>query len=282
MGWVTTKPPRLYVPLDANYYRDIAVRKAGPMAELLYIRSLAFAKCSGTGGFVSRWDLDEVGLGLRDTKKLASVLVSVGLWDTASDGWTIRSWERWNAAEAAISAGGRRGNHIRWHVQPGRPDSACELCQVSDPSQGGNRGAIGGDSPANRGADPKRREEKITPPAPPAGGDETARPSLTVVPEPVAEPTAKPGRRKPQRPLPDDFAITADMKAWSDKQNLLAADVVKQTEYFKRNCLAADRRYADWVQAWQNWMTKDADEGRIRRQGFTGTVGPILHEWDLK
>ena len=40
--------PSVYVPLDANYLRDPRIRRAGPDAELLYLRALAHAKAGET------------------------------------------------------------------------------------------------------------------------------------------------------------------------------------------------------------------------------------------
>ena len=38
------KAPSVYVPLDVNYMRDPKIRRAGPDAELLYLRALAYAR----------------------------------------------------------------------------------------------------------------------------------------------------------------------------------------------------------------------------------------------
>lgn len=94
-------------------------------------------------------------------------------------------------------------------------------------------------------------------------GAEDDRPSLSVVPTTPKKST----RRKPMKPWPEDFTITERMKAWSDEQGFLAADVEKQTASMRGRCLATDRRYVDWVQAWQNWMTQDFENGKIRKRG---------------
>ena len=43
-GGVDEPMTGLFVPLDVNYYEDSKIRQVGPMAELLYVRSLAFVK----------------------------------------------------------------------------------------------------------------------------------------------------------------------------------------------------------------------------------------------
>lgn len=141
--------PGNYVPLDVNYVRDAAIRRAGPMAELLYIRSLAYAKGAKTSGQIPDFDLEVVGVGLPKIKVAAAKLAEVGLWIRLEDGWFIRSWERWNAEAEAVSAGARLGNHVRWHVQTGKYDSGCEHC--TNPEAIGGRS--GGDSPGDSGDD---------------------------------------------------------------------------------------------------------------------------------
>ena len=132
--------PRNFVPLDSNYPRDVAIQKAGPMAELLFVRSLAFCKLTRSAGFVSHWDIDEVGSRIRGVKSLANVLVKVGLWEAVDDGWRIRSWDRWNGLGEAESAGGKQGNHTRWHVQRDVFDPGCTFCAESESESGGDRG----------------------------------------------------------------------------------------------------------------------------------------------
>ncbi|OCI31065.1 hypothetical protein [Oerskovia enterophila] len=127
--------PGQFVPLDVNYPRDRAIRRAGPDAELLFIRALAFAKGSGTDGFIGDFDLDAVAVGLRAVPKSVAALVRVGLWETVEDGWQIRSFGKWNMlsgeiteAKAARKTGGISGNHERWHVKKGRFSEDCPLC----------------------------------------------------------------------------------------------------------------------------------------------------------
>jgi hypothetical protein len=169
--------PGNYVPLDVNYARDVAIRKAGPNAELLYIRSLAYAKGSRTGGFVSDYDLDVVGIGLRGIKLSAKRLVEVGLWERVEDGWMIRSWERWNASEKIVSAGGKLGNHKRWHADRGQFDPECEHCAEHPPIAPRSHPDSPPTSPPE--SQGKGREVK-TPPCPP--NDTSAHPQTVVDP----------------------------------------------------------------------------------------------------
>ena len=158
----TRYTPGNYVPLDVNYARDIAIRKAGPNAELLFLRSLAYAKGALTSGFVSDFDLEVVAVGMRSVKAAAEKLVEVTLWVRVSDGWLIRSWERWNAGMEAISAGGKLGNHTRWHVDRGLTEPTCDLCtdrpQLAPDITPDSPSVSGGES-QGKGREGKGREE---------------------------------------------------------------------------------------------------------------------------
>jgi len=130
------RTPGLYVPLDMNYIRDPAIRRAGPDAELLFIRSLAYAKSGGTDGLIHDFDLDVVAIGLKTVPARVKALVREQLWTEVDGGWQIRSWRRWNLTSAEIEkdkatkrAAAIKTNHERWHTD--KPDPACERCSES-------------------------------------------------------------------------------------------------------------------------------------------------------
>ncbi|MFJ4107909.1 hypothetical protein [Oerskovia enterophila] len=130
--------PSTFVPLDVNYLRDRAIRQAGPTAELLFIRSLAYAKGAQTDGFVPDYDLELVTVGVRNGARHVAALIREGLWDESEGGWTIRSWSKWNGTKAQVeevtdtlSAAGRLGLHRRWHESKGVNNPDCEYCADS-------------------------------------------------------------------------------------------------------------------------------------------------------
>ena len=127
--------PGIFVPLDVNYPRDRAIRRAGPDAELLFIRSLVYTKGASTDGYIADYDLDVVAVGLRNVNKSVTALVAGGLWETTDGGWQIRSWAKWNMTSDQItevtearSTGGGMGNHERWHVKRGIVSDDCQFC----------------------------------------------------------------------------------------------------------------------------------------------------------
>lgn len=130
-----TKPPSPYVPLDMNYVRDPKIRRAGPDAELLFIRGLAYCKSGSTEGFIGAYDLDVVAIGLNKVPARVAALVREELWIQTDGGWVVKAWGRWNMSSEQIAsekakkvASAVRTNHIRWHEKPEDFDAACVHC----------------------------------------------------------------------------------------------------------------------------------------------------------
>jgi hypothetical protein len=131
----------LYVKLDVEYAHDPKMIDAGPMAELLYVRALCFAKRSMKDGFIAERQLPAVALGIPAPHKHAATLVEVGAWEKTTGGWNITSWLKRNksAARIAHEIEARRmksvmGNHERWHVKESKYDPTCEICNpMGDP-----------------------------------------------------------------------------------------------------------------------------------------------------
>lgn len=124
--------PGEFVPLDVNYAHDRAIRQAGPMPELLFIRGMAYARRLRTDGVIPDYDLPIIGVGIPNVTRHATTLVRVGLWLAADEGWLIRSFPKWNPITATErtgkqSKGGALGNHNRWH-RDGRRSDDCDFC----------------------------------------------------------------------------------------------------------------------------------------------------------
>ncbi len=126
--------PGLFVPLDVNYADDDKIVEAGPMAELLYVRSLAFAKRDRHDGHIRDGQLPIVGARIPRQRQLVDRLVDVGLWERNGSGLYIAAWLKRNLPAEQVtakkSAAGARGNHVRWHLPPdGEPSADCEHCR---------------------------------------------------------------------------------------------------------------------------------------------------------
>ena len=126
--------PREFVPLDLNLPRDPAIRRAGPDAELLYIRGLIYLKQSDLDGVIPEFDIDVVAVGLRNAKRSADALVAQGLWLKVPGGWQVRSWLKWNLSQAEQAdkkqkarIGALKTNHTQGrHAEP---SEECPLCK---------------------------------------------------------------------------------------------------------------------------------------------------------
>jgi hypothetical protein len=123
---------RLFVPLDVNYAEDDKLIDVGPMAELLYLRSLAFVKRSRSNGIIRANQLTTIATRIPRAHRLADRLVDVGLWERNGAGWSITAWLKHNPPTTEVAGvkaeAGSRGAHIRWHVERRQPSADCEHC----------------------------------------------------------------------------------------------------------------------------------------------------------
>lgn len=102
------KLPGPFVPLDVHYARDADVRRAGPDAELLFVRGLAYAKAHYTDGEIPDYDLEAVAVGLTRVSARVAALIDTGLWEPIDGGWRIRGWARWNETSEQTAAKRKR------------------------------------------------------------------------------------------------------------------------------------------------------------------------------
>jgi hypothetical protein len=125
------KPGRPFLTLDVSYFDDATVVELSDGAQLLDLRGMALAKRLQSDGSLSRRQLGR--LAPESGGETVDELVSVGLWIDRGDRLERRSWLEWNdSAEtiAAMSKGGKRGNHLRHHVRGKnpKPNAKCEWC----------------------------------------------------------------------------------------------------------------------------------------------------------
>lgn len=185
--------PRLYVPLDVNAMDDPRLVRAGPMAELLYVRALQVCKRLGTDGQIDEALLGRVAAGLADPAALVCALVDQGAWLVVPGGWQIAAWGRWNLSQEQLDArrgAGAQANHQRWHVQRGVVAPGCTLCNVGHPSavrNGVRPSSVGGIQSEVKGREVEHTREAdagVAPPPPSTGDLQLAHPDLAQ-PDPV-------------------------------------------------------------------------------------------------
>jgi hypothetical protein len=117
----------LFVKLDANYAEDAAVAALGRDARLLFVDSICWAKRTGScDGRVTRAVLRRLAWdSTTPCGVLADELVQAGVWTEDDDGWTIRSYTKWQQtpddveeAKAKRSAHASAAARARWGNAP--------------------------------------------------------------------------------------------------------------------------------------------------------------------
>jgi len=132
---MTWKIPGEFVPMDIKLPRKKEIRKGGPDAELMFYRSLFYARANKTEGQLPEYDLPAWSGGLKNVRKSCGYLVRSGLWIETDDGWRIPSWDKWNPTKQQVEEireSKRRGALITNHKR-GRhktPEADCPLCQT--------------------------------------------------------------------------------------------------------------------------------------------------------
>lgn len=82
-------------------------------------------------------------------------------------------------------------------------------------------------------------------------------------------------KAKGKTALPDDFAVTDDMRSWA-KINTPSLDAYLTTQEFIDYARGRDWRMVDWVATWRNWMRKAAKESKGKSR-FAGAEKPTQH-----
>lgn len=129
--------PGEFVPISVLLPRDPAIRKAGPDAELLYIRGLIYCAQNDSDGFLPEFDIDVAAVGLKNVSRSVQKLITERLWIESPGGWLVRSWVKWNRTlgeqkqlKEAQKEGAMKGNHRRWHKGNHQPD--CPYCKAEE------------------------------------------------------------------------------------------------------------------------------------------------------
>lgn len=253
--------PGNFVPLDVNYPHDEAIRAAGPDAELLFVRGIAYAKRTRNGGWIPEYDLSVVAVGLKGVQKRVDALVRVRLWLVEVGGWRIRSWGSWNGQDDERSEKARRANCKRWHYDRGITDPDCEFC--SSPGESPR------DSPSDPNGDPQGTPQGLSKGREGKGTEDSLRSSSRNKASPGDSPTDSKPKRGSR--IPANFAITSEMQAWARKNcpKLTAtpgngtAETEKFIDYWQgESGQRASKR--DWAAAWRLWMRNA--ESRVREE----------------
>ena len=228
------RKPGAYAPLYANYADDERIMEVGEDAELMYVRMLAYAaRTPRTEGWISdRVVMSRLGILPRpatgngagngagnepgtDAGSRAGRLCDVGLIVREGDGYRIASWLKWNRSVEEMERESARDS--------GRKKRAT--------SANGGTGA-GTDAGNDAG---------LPHPIPLADTD-----TDTDTDQSSASP-----RRKPQRPLPDDWAPNDKHR---EKAKAKGVSVDHEADKFRTWHTSKDSRFASWDQAFHTWL----------------------------
>lgn len=160
----------LFVPLDVEYSYDDKIMEAGdPLAELVYVRALCFAKKNPqANGEFTRAQLVAFAHGIAAPAKRAEKLEKSCALVATERGWRIAGWLKRNksgqeiaAAAEMASAMGIEGNHLRWHVgDDGKPSAKCPLCIGIHLSRVSGNPIAPRSATPNRGSSPEEEVEE--------------------------------------------------------------------------------------------------------------------------
>ena len=159
------KRPTQYAPLSAFYFDDDAIMEVGEVAELMYVRGLAYAARKPDDEGNLREDVVLYRLGIRPdcmvalpeagpetdpergpetdpergpetVRKVAAKLVRTGLWEAAEGGYRIAGWLRWNRSRTDAARERQSDRARKAAKKSGSP--------VSGPSSGPSSGPRSG------------------------------------------------------------------------------------------------------------------------------------------
>ena len=116
------RPGKIYLTLDVNYHDDPDVLELSDLAQLLDIRAMATIKRLQSDGRLTHRQLERIAPdSAPDSGELIAELIASPLWTEIDPGtFERRSWLSGTTTAADIetmSLGGKRGNHVKWHVR---------------------------------------------------------------------------------------------------------------------------------------------------------------------
>ena len=228
--------------VDDNLAFHHKVVAAGNAAMGLWVRAGSMCSAQLTDGFVPDHMVAALG-----GKAQAQRLVAVGLWCREDGGYRFHEWAERQPSAADVKAAaekqgvsGSLGNHRRWHLRKGVINPECEFCQAGDTSRSGRK--------ADRVPD-------ASPDTPPESGpNPPSRPVPSQPKEEVVGKSPNAARKRPAKPLPDDWQPTDDHRTRAADQGI---DLERAAAKFRAHAEANDRRQANWNAAFTQWLLNE-------------------------
>ena len=177
------------------------------------------------------------------TDEMIQELVTSGLWVDLGDGtYQFKNWGEYQPLKDEVEAE-RNAARERMKAVRAKKKGVDRSDERSEDVRPNNIGTFGGTS----------EEVRVTPTlslSQSLSQSPSQSPALFPVPSETEE---KPGRRKPDHPLPDSWKPTEAHEEKAREKNL---DVNLQAETFRNHALANDRRARNWNAAFSNWLIK--------------------------
>jgi hypothetical protein len=232
--------------VDDKLHASVKWRRASKGARALWATALSWCSDQENDGAVPADMLRT----LDGTRGEAESLVKAGLWDEQADGWVFHDWQDYNpdsaskkAQREAESAGGKVGNHVRWHVKKKIKVPTCEWCYPeSGTRSGGDQGGESGGNPPD--------------PTPISRDLGSSSHQGNHEPEPPRLETSIPSHL-----IPASWGPTTRHKAYAMENGLRIA---REVEKFRGNAKASRKSRIDWDAEFDAWLAKSAEmaEGR--------------------
>ncbi|MDP5182153.1 hypothetical protein QOZ88_05850 [Blastococcus sp. BMG 814] len=215
-----------------------------------------------TDGYLDENMVEELG----GSKKQADELVRVGLWERVDGGFQFHDWSDWQPTRARVEE--RRDAEARRKQEwRDRKRSAREQTEDVPAGQGPD---------TTRDSDGTDADVRSTRPDPTRPDPDTPN-GVSSGPRSGAA-TDRRGTR-----LPDDFAVSDEMRSWAAEQGWADRWVDSVTERFVdywRAKAGRDATKTDWPATWRNWLRREAERGQPVAAA-AGTSPRQLPSWEL-
>ncbi|MFI5839432.1 hypothetical protein ACIA8K_06930 [Catenuloplanes sp. NPDC051500] len=237
--------------VDDSFHSHPKVLAADPAALGLWVIAGTWCSANLTDGFVPDYVLPRL---LPDSARLADTLVTVGLWRRAKGGYRFHDWHEYNPTAESVQDERKAARERMRKMREKRKTSQ------------GTAGRTGNGSPEqhpnvreNFDATQAERSGEVRLPRP----DPTRSSSKEELPQETSSPS---GTRKRATRIPDDFAVTDEMKAWF-AEHCPGVNGQQETAKFLDYWTAKSGRDAtktDWIATWRLWMRRAAEGGTGR------------------
>jgi len=227
----------------------------------LWCSALSYSMDQLTDGFIPTHVVPILGGRSSD----ANALILTGLWEKDAKGFVFHDWTDYQPSKESI-VGKREAEAARkagWRAKRA------------------GQGAVSADD-SGAVLDVSHRDNSVRPASvPPVSQTCPALPDPTR-PDPTQKTKSVAAKRGTR--IPDDFAVTGDMRAWAAKE-LPGVNTAWETSKFIdywRGLSGAKSVKADWNSTWRNWMRRQAEEGtgRPTLAAVSGNARPVvIDQW---